>query len=174
MKPNRKSILVSILAVGCLIATSLLAPGTASELDKVKQSMAALKAETAKLGAPKIEGTDTVAGKSVPALFFGTAKMNNDTAVVDAETKVHGGVATLFVKAGDEYLRVATNLKNADGTRAIGTILEPNGPVIGKINKGEAFYGDARVLGKPYVAGYEPIKDAANQVIGIYFVGYAK
>ena len=84
------------------------------------------------------------------------------------------GVATLFVKAGDEYVRVATNLKNADGTRAIGTILDPNGPVIGKINKGEAFYGDARVLGKPYVAGYEPIRDAANQVIGIYFVGYAK
>ena len=89
MKPDPKSFLVSILAAGCLIAASLLAPGI-------------------------------------------------------------------------------------DGTRAIGTILDPNGPVIGKINKGEAFYGDARVLGKPYVAGYEPIRDAANQVIGIYFVGYAK
>jgi hypothetical protein len=35
-------------------------------------------------------------------------------------------------------------------------------------------YGDANILGKPYVTGYEPIRDAQNNVIGIYFVGYAK
>jgi len=42
------------------------------------------------------------------------------------------------------------------------------------INKGEAYYGKATILGKPYVTGYEPIRDAANKVIGIYFVGYKK
>jgi hypothetical protein len=32
--------------------------------------------------------------------------------------------ATLFVKGGDEYIRVATNVPNPDGSgRAIGTIL---------------------------------------------------
>jgi hypothetical protein len=36
------------------------------------------------------------------------------------------------------------------------------------INKGEAYYGDAPIFGKPYVTGYEP------NVIGIYFVGYMK
>ena len=65
------------------------------------------------------------------------------------------------------------NLKNADGSRAIGTILDPSGPVIAAINKGEPYYGEARVLGKPYDAGYEPIRDVANNVIGVYFVGYA-
>jgi hypothetical protein len=175
MNTNRKSLTVSMLAAACFIATSMLMSsfGTA-QLDKVKESMAALKADTAKLGAPKIEGTDAVAGKSVPGLYFGTIKMNNDSAVVDAEAKEYGGVATLFVKAGDEYVRVATNLKNADGSRATGTILDPTGPVIAAINKGESYYGEARVLGKPYDAGYEPIRDAANNVIGIYFVGYAK
>jgi hypothetical protein len=46
--------------------------------------------------------------------------------------------------------------------------------VIAVIRKGESYYGDANILGKPYVTGYEPIRDAANNVIGIYFVGYPK
>jgi hypothetical protein len=69
---------------------------------------------------------------------------------------------------------VSTNVKKADGSRAIGTALDPKGPVIAVIRKGEAYYGDANILGKPYVTGYEPIRDAEKNVIGIYFVGYAK
>jgi Single cache domain 3 len=46
--------------------------------------------------------------------------------------------------------------------------------VIAMINKGEAYYGEATILGKPYDTGYEPIKDTAGNVIGIYFVGYMK
>ena len=78
------------------------------------------------------------------------------------------------MKSGDEYIRVATNVKKDDGSRAIGTVLDPKGAVIVVINKGEAFYGDATILGKPYVTGYEPIRDASKNVIGIYYVGYPK
>jgi hypothetical protein len=38
------------------------------------------------------------------------------------------------------------------------------------INKGEAFYGEVDILGKPYVTGYDPIKDASGKVIGIWYV----
>jgi hypothetical protein len=82
--------------------------------------------------------------------------------------------ATLFVKVGNDSVRVATNVKKDAGSRAIGTILDPNGPVFPMIQKGEPYYGDATILGKPYVTGYEPIKDASGQVIGIYYVGYLK
>jgi hypothetical protein len=172
---NQKSLIVSILAAGCFIATSMLIPsvGTA-QMDKVKASMAALKAKTAKLGAPKIEGIDPVAGKDAPALYFGTTKMNNSFDVVDEVVKENGGAATLFVKSGDEYVRVSTTLKKDDGSNAIGTTLDPTGPAIAKIKKGEAYYGEATILGKPYVTGYEPIRDAAKNVIGIYLVGYMK
>jgi hypothetical protein len=136
--------------------------------------MTDLKAQTAKLGAPKIEGTATVAGKNVPELYFGPTKMDNNVKVVDAVATKHGGTATLFVKAGDEYVRVATNVKKADGSRATGTILDPKGSVIAMINKGDAYYGEANILGKQYVTGYEPIKDASGNVIGIYYVGYMK
>ena len=169
---NRRSL---IFAAGCLAATSTLIPSIGNaQADKVKASMEALKAQAAKLGPPKIEGKDAVASKDVPALHFGTAKMNNVFDVVDEVVKENGGTATLFVKAGDEYVRVSTNVKKDDGSRAIGTILDPNGPAIAMIKKGEAYYGDATILGKPYATGYDPIRDASGNVIGIYYVGYMK
>jgi hypothetical protein len=171
-----KHILAGMLAAGCIIATSLLftSPASAQADPKVAKAMAMLKAETAKLGAPKVEGADPVGGKDAPALYFGSTKINNNFATVDAVVKAVGGTATLFVKSGDEYVRVATNVKKDDGTRAIGTILDPKGKAIAAINKNEAFYGEVTILDKPYVTGYEPIHDANNAVIGIYYVGYLK
>jgi hypothetical protein len=141
--------------------------------DAVSKSMAILIAKAAKYGAPRLEGRDPVEGKDVPGLYFGATKMNKFFDVVDEVVKENGGTATLFVKAGDEYVRVTTNVKKDDGSRAIGTILDPNGPAIAMIRKGEAFYGEAIILGKPYLTGYEPIRDASNNVIGIYYVGYS-
>ena len=154
--------------------TALVVAPALGQTDKVKASMEALKAKTAQLGAPKISGSDAVAGKDVAALYFGTTKMNNYFEVVDEVVKEHGGTATLFVKSGNDYVRVATNVKKDDGSRAVGTVLDPNGPVFPMIQKGEAYYGDATILGKPYVTGYEPIRDASGDVIGIYYVGYLK
>ncbi len=173
---NIKSVIVSILAVGSIAVTALLLPSTvrAQDMEKVKAAMTLLKSQAEKLGPAKIEGTDTVVGKTVPAIFFGTTKIDNNFALVDEVVKEVGGTATIFVKSGADYVRVATNVKKDDGSRAVGTILDPNGKVIQLINKNEAFYGEAMILGKPYLTGYEPMHDAANNVIGIYYVGYMK
>lgn len=110
--------------------TAVLLPNVGhAQTDQVRGSMASLKTKTAKLGPPKIAGTDLVAGKDVPALYFGTTKMNNSFDVVDEVVKENGGTATLFVKSGNDFVRVATNVKKGDGSRAIGTVLDPNGPV---------------------------------------------
>jgi Cache 3/Cache 2 fusion domain len=171
---KRRSLLISAICVGLTIATSLMSSPAMAQVDKVKATMTALKKKADALGPPKIEGTDTVGDKKAPALYFGSTKMNNYFEVVDSVAKEQGAAVTLFVKAGEEYVRVATNVKKEDGSRAIGTILDPNGPVIVAIKKDEAFYGDTNILGKPYVTGYEPIRDSANHVLGIYFVGFAK
>ena len=170
---SRRIFIVRILGAGTATTTLLPDDGHA-QTDQVRASMAALKAKTAKLGPPKIEGTDSVAGKDVPALYFGTTKMNNFFEVVDDVVKENGGTATLFVKVSNDFVRVATNVKKEDGSRAVGTVLDPNGPVFPIIQKGEAYYGDATILGRPYVTGYEPIRDASGKVIGIYYVGYLK
>jgi hypothetical protein len=121
------------------------------------------------VGAPKIDGKDAVGGKDAPALYFGSTKMNNNAAVVDKVAKEggEGMAATLFVKGGDEYIRIATTLP-----KAIGTVL--TGPALDSIKAGKPYYGEAPVLGTPYITGYEPIKDASGAIIGIYFVGYKK
>ncbi len=173
----RKSFIVSILAAGCFIAMSMLMPsvGNAQADPKVQKSMAALKAATAKLGPPKVEGMEAVSGKNAAALYFGKTKLNNNFDVVDAVVKEHGGTATLFAKTGDEYVRVSTNVPKPDGSgRATGTILDPAGKAIVAINAGKAFYGEVTILGVPYITGYEPIKDASGKVIGIWYVGYKK
>ena len=100
--------------------------------------------------------------------------MNNNFTLVDEVSKEAGGTATIFVKSGEEYVRVATNVKKDDGSRAIGTTLDPKGKAIESIKKGEAFYGQVDILGKPYVTGYDPIRDPDKHVIGIYYVGYPK
>ncbi len=171
---NRKSFIVSILAAGCFVASSLVMPSVGTAQDaKVKAAMDMLKAETAKLGAPKLDGKEAVSGKDASALFFGTTKINNNFTIVDAVVKAHGGTATLFAKTGDEYVRVSTNVPKDNG-RATGTILDPKGKAIVEINAGKAFYGEVDILGKPYITGYDPIKDASGAVIGIWYVGYAK
>jgi hypothetical protein len=174
---SRKFSFFGILAAGCLVATAALWPSFGHAQDaaaKVKAAMALLKGEAQKLGPAKLEGTDTVTDKQVPALYFGTTKMSNNFTVVDDVVKEVGGTATLFVKSGDEFVRVATNVKKPDGSRAIGTILDPKGKAIAAIRSNEAFYGEVDILGKLYVTGYEPMRDAANAVIGIYYVGYLK
>ena len=166
---------VLILAFG-LIATPMLMPSAGNAQDaRVAKSMAALKDQTAKLGAPKIEGSEPVGGKDAPALYFGSTKMNNNFTVVDEVAKEDGRgmAATLFVKGGDEYIRVATNVPKPDGSgRAIGTVLA--GPALESIQAGKPYYGKAPILGMPYVTGYEPIKDASGTIIGVYFVGYSQ
>ena len=161
-----------------LIASLMWLPGFAREQEdaaqKVKTSMALLQSDAAKLGSPKLEGTDHVANLDTPALYFGSSKMNNNYDLVDSVVKEMGGTATIFVKDGENFVRVATNVKKDDGSRAIGTLLDPKGPVIENIRNNKPYYGEANILGKSYMTGYVPIRDAANKVVGIYYVGYQK
>ena len=142
--------------------------------EDVQATMQLLKSKAATLGAPSVNGEEAFGGKILPALNFGATKVNNNFMLVDEVQKEAGGTATIFVKSGDEFVRVATNVKKDDGSRAIGTILDPKGKAIAAIAKGESYFGEADILGKPYVTGYEPIRDASSNVIGIYYVGYLK
>jgi hypothetical protein len=175
---NRKNFLVGFFAIGFCIATcTAMTPRTAhAQADtRIAKSMESLKAMTAKLGAPKIEGKEAVGGKEAPALSFGTTKVNNNFDIVDAVGKEDGKgmTATLFAKSGDEYIRVSTNVPKPDGTgRAVGTVLA--GPALEAIKAGKAYYGEVPILGTPYITGYEPIKDGSGAQIGVYYVGYKK
>jgi cache 3/cache 2 fusion protein len=172
---NIKQFAIGISTVAYFIGAAFLLSGVSQAQDsKVTSAMQLLESMANQMGPPKIDGTDTVAGKQVPAIYFGSNKMNNNFGLVDEVAGKSNGTATIFVKQGDEYVRVATNVKKDDGSRAIGTVLDPAGKAIESIKKGEPYYGEADILGKPYVTGYKPIRDASQNVIGIYYVGYLK
>jgi Cache 3/Cache 2 fusion domain len=173
---SRINVFVGILVAG-FMAASVVAPsvGYAQADPRVAKSMETLKAMTAKLGAPKLEGNEAVGGKKAPALYFGSTKINNNFDIVDAVGKQDGSgmTATLFAKGGDEYIRVSTSVPKPDGSgRAVGTVLA--GPALESIKSGKAYYGEVPILGTLYITGYEPMKDSSGAQIGVYYVGYKK
>ena len=172
MKKSLFALLLMAVSAGFLF--QLPAKVFAQSAEDVQAAMRLLKSKAVMLGESNVKGEEAVSGKTVPILYFGTTKMNNYFMLVDEVQKEVGGTATLFVKSGDEFVRVATNVKKDDGSRAIGTILDPKGKAIAAVSKGESYFGEADILGKHYLTGYEPIHDAGGNTIGIYYVGYLK
>ncbi len=101
------------------------------------------------------------------------------TPVVDEVQKLVGGTCTIFQKMNDsgDMLRVATNVKGANGKRAIETFIpaigqdgKPN-PVISTVLKGETFRGRAFVVDSWYSTAYKPIFSDDGQLIGMLYTG---
>jgi Cache 3/Cache 2 fusion domain len=163
MKPHR---LVLTLVAG------LIAVSTALAADP-KATIADLDGRLAKIGAPRLEGTDKAADKEVPAIYFGQRKINNNFDVVDGIRKDHQATATVFVKAGDEFVRVSTNVLTPEGKRGVGTQLARNA-AYDAVTKGQQFCGPIDVLGTAFDACYNPIKDAGGKIIGVSYIGHKK
>lgn len=126
-----------------------------------------------KIGAPKLEGTVEVRDKVVPAIFFGSRRINNNYDVVDDIKKATGATATVFVKDGEEFTRVSTNVLTPEGKRGVGTQLARN-KAYEAVSVGKSFCGDIDVLGTAYSACYNPIKDGGGKVIGVTYIGHKK
>ncbi|HEX3073469.1 MAG TPA: Cache 3/Cache 2 fusion domain-containing protein, partial [Ignavibacteriales bacterium] len=139
---------------------------------RVSSSMKYLQAISARTGAPSINGTAAIGGVSVPNLYLGGTSQTGNYGLVDEIYASTEATATLFVRKGNDFIRVSTNVKNDNGSRAIGTQLDPNGKAIKNIRNGESFYGVVDILGSPYMTGYEPMFDRNKNVIGIWYVGY--
>ncbi len=105
--------------------------------------------------------------------------LNVETAVVDKVKSLVGGTCTIFqrMNAEGDMLRIATNVEQRDGTRAIGTYIpriNPDGtpnPVIDKIMQGGIFHGRAFVVNAWYITAYQPIYDDEQQIVGVLYVG---
>lgn len=152
---------------------SLFAVTHAIMLDRVRSSIRLLRQESDHLGTPSAGQAITAGSRQANDLVFGNTPQGNNFQMVDDVTSIMDGTATLFSATGDDFVRVSTNVKKDDGSRAVGTILDPKGPVIAEIRKGLPFYGVVDILGSPYVTGYEPIYMHDNlKPIGIWYVGY--
>jgi hypothetical protein len=159
--------------ITAFFAAALLGASLAAHANDPKTAIAALEARLAKIGPAKIEGTDKAGDKTVGALFFGPRKINNNYDVVDEIKKTTGASATIFVKEGDEFVRVSTNVLTPEGKRGVGTTLA-RAKAYEAVSKGEKFCAEVDVLGTKFDSCYHPIKDAGGKTLGLTYVGYKK
>ncbi|HEY0953285.1 MAG TPA: Cache 3/Cache 2 fusion domain-containing protein [Roseateles sp.] len=115
--------------------------------------------------------TVDIKGRATPVLSLGGRTLNLDFTAVDAFSAATGGVATLFAKSGDDYVRVSTSVKNEKGERAVGTLLDREHPGYKAIAAGKSYVGTATLFGRQYMTRYDPIADAAGRTVGVRFVG---
>jgi len=125
------------------------------------------------------------ASVTLPRMALGRVWIDKNTdlsvpsPVVDELTRLTGTTCTIFQRMNEQgdMLRVATSVKKADNTRAVGTYIpavEPDGKpnaVVSTILNGQTYRGRAFVVDQWYLTAYEPIKDKQGKVIGMLYVG---
>lgn len=102
-------------------------------------------------------------------MLAGNQTLNNDAELVDQIAELVGGTATIF----QDNIRIATNVRLPDGSRALGTRLAD--PVYAKIRADQKpFSGEMNILGEPYLTAYDTIHDFSGRTIGVLQVGAKK
>jgi two-component system NtrC family sensor kinase len=119
-----------------------------------------------KAAAPIIDDQGDLIG-----VVYGGVLLNQSYAIVDEikQTVFQGltyggqdiGTATIF----QDDVRISTNVRNEDGSRAIATRIQEEvyNRVVGE--------GRAYVVNNWYITAYEPIRDSTGGIIGILYVG---
>ena len=114
----------------------------------------------------------TIAGVKAPILRLDGKPLDLDHRLVDRFSRETGGAAaTVFVRVGDDFLRITTSLTKEDGSPAIGTFLGKDHPGYKNLLAGQAYQGQATLFGRQFMTEYIPLRDASARVIGLLFVG---
>lgn len=120
----------------------------------------------------KSDQSVSIMGVNSPILIHEQEHINASKSKVDRFANLTGGTATVFVRDGDDFMRVSTSLKKADGSRALGTYLGKTHPGYQVLLGGNEYEGYAKLFGKDYMTVYRPVKDIQGQVIGILYIGF--
>lgn len=139
---------------------------------QVETGMRILQEQGGLRGVPSLKGEATVAGKTVPDLHLGTESEVLNFTMVDHAKELAGGTATLFVWDGSNFIRATTNVEKPDGSRAVGTVLDPQGKPFAALTEGLPFNGVVDILGVPYTTSYVPMRDAGGKLVGAWYTGY--
>ncbi|MFW5488977.1 MAG: Cache 3/Cache 2 fusion domain-containing protein [Desulfovibrio sp.] len=106
----------------------------------------------------------------LPTLKASFAKLH-DPGVVDKVQRMVGGTATIFQVLPGKLVRISTNVRKLDGTRATGTYIPESSPVYQAVMNGETFRGTAFVVNAWYITAYKPLKDAKGNIVAVIYTG---
>lgn len=99
-------------------------------------------------------------------LYKGNTVMNDNNELLENIGSITNGVATIF--QGD--MRIATNVIDENGQRAVGTNANAKITEI-VLNEGQTYVGEIDIVGVKHLALYQPIVDKDKNIIGIWSVG---
>ncbi len=102
--------------------------------------------------------------------FLNNTIVQNDKSFVDNTFEIFGGTTTIFQRSDSGFVRISTNVRKADNSRAVGTYIPNESPVVKTILNNETFFGRAFVVNDWYITAYEPILNN-GEIIGMLYVG---
>jgi two-component system NtrC family sensor kinase len=115
-------------------------------------------------------------GRRFLGVLYGAILINRNYEIVDKVRKTvfkeevydnrEVGTATIF----QDDVRISTNVRNEDGSRAITTRVSAE-VAEAVLKLGQTWRGRAFVVNDWYIAAYEPIRDTENKTIGMLYVG---
>ena len=144
--------------------------GLAASIDTVENANRRMVERASKAFGRYFDGAMSL-DTSLGMLYRDGIAINDDFAVVDKFSEDTGGVATVFARKGDDFVRITTSLRDLKGERVMHTVLDRQHPAYQLMLQGKPYVGRADLFGKPYMTAYEPVRDASGQVVGILFVG---
>lgn len=100
------------------------------------------------------------------ALYKGTTMIDGDTKFVDRLSEITGNHVTFLRGA----TRVATTVKQEDGSRATGSDCPPEVAET-VLRDGKNFVGYVEIVGHQYYSVYEPLKNQNGKIVGMVFMG---
>jgi len=115
-------------------------------------------------------------GGGLAGVLYGGVLLNRNFEIVDKikqtvyqdmqYDRMDIGTATIF----QDDVRISTNVRNEDGTRALGTRVSDE--VYRRvIDEGAVWIDRAYVVNAWYITAYEPIRDLHDRIIGMLYVG---
>ena len=89
---------------------------------------------------------------------------------VDNVAGLTNAAVTIFKKQADGYKRISTSLKNKEGEREVGTVVDNNSEVARMISNGSNYYGRAVVIDEWNLTAYMPIY-YKKEIVGMLGIG---
>ncbi|MFC0178687.1 Cache 3/Cache 2 fusion domain-containing protein [Thorsellia kenyensis] len=112
-----------------------------------------------------------VNGELTPMLLNSKKKISIDKTIPERFYNETGAYSAFFVKNGDDFISIATSVRDEEGELQLGKKLRHNQFAYQKLIQGESYFCPVMLYGKQLIAKYFPIYDDKKEVIGAIFVG---
>lgn len=97
--------------------------------------------------------------------------IEEDFTVVDKVYQDLSDVATIYKKVGDDFEIISTNIRDSEGKRVLGEVLDKEQDAYKSLIEGEAYTGITNVNGENYKSTYLLLIGQSGNVIGALFLG---